>query len=201
MDTASLKKLGFALMSAGFLGGAYTLVQYPEKIAWVPYGILFAVTAAGSAMLRVAQGKSGGETAKVSADIDTIRQSLEELVEKVTAINRADREGDKLFGVCQQIDTDCMDPINAFVDAREAMIHRFGLAPYATMMDSFALGERALNRAWCASADGYIDEVNLCLDRAENHLQKALTTVEECVATGQSSDVPYRDAAARAKRS
>lgn len=184
MDAASLKKLGFGLMSFGFLGGAYTLVQYPDRIAWVPYGILFAVTAAGSAMLRVAQGKSGGAAAKVSADIDTIRASLQQLVDKVIALNRADREGDKLFAVCQRIDADCMDPINAFVEAREAMIHRFGIAEYATMMDSFALGERALNRAWCAAADGYIDEVNLCLERAESHLAKALATVETCVSGG-----------------
>lgn len=180
MNAEMLKKVGFVLMSLGFLAGALILVQHPGWIAWVHYGTAFAVTAVGAAAVRVAAAQSGGETAKVSSDIETIRTSLSELVAKVTALNEADRSGDKLFDVCKQIDDRCMDPINQFVDAREAMIPRYGLAAYATMMDSFALGERALNRAWCASADGYIDEVDLCLERAQTHLGKALASVEAC---------------------
>jgi hypothetical protein len=144
------------------------------------YGVAFVVTAIGAAMLRVSQSQQSGETEKVSADIETIRTSLKSLVDKVEMLNEADRSGEKLFEVCKRIDAECMDPINDFVEAREALIPRYGLSAYAEVMDSFALGERALNRAWCASADGYIDEVNKCLERAQNHLGKALASVEAC---------------------
>jgi hypothetical protein len=74
-----------------------------------------------------------------------------------------------------------MDDINDFVEAREAIIARYGLAKYAEMMDNFALGERALNRAWCASADGYIDELHICLERAEVRLRAARDIVKDCI--------------------
>ncbi len=188
MARANMKKLGMALMSLGFLAGAFFLVQYPAHIAWLPYGVALAVTAVGAALARVASMQSGGESAQLSADIGTIRQSLKELLDRVAAINTSDREGDKLFDVSKRIDDECMEPINAFVEAREAMIHRFGLASYASLMDSFALGERALNRAWCAAADGYIDEVNLCLDRAQNHLGAALAIVEACLSADEATE-------------
>ncbi len=174
------KTIGMVLMSAGFLGGSLVLVQHPGSVSWGPYAGAFILTAIGAAMLRGAQSAASGETEKVATDIETIRRSLGDLVAKVTALNAADRTGEKVFDVCKRIDAECMDPINDFVEAREAMIQRFGLTEYASMMDSFALGERALNRAWCASADGYIDEVNTCLERAETHLGKALASVDAC---------------------
>ncbi len=172
------KTIGFVLMSLGFLAGSLALVFHPDRLATVPYAIAFVVTAIGAGLLRLGQAKTSGETEKVASDIETLRTSLGALVKKVEDLNASDRSGEKLFDVCKRIDGECMDPINNFVDAREAISARFGLAKYAEMMDSFALGERALNRAWCASADGYIDEVNLCLERAEKHLGKALAVVE-----------------------
>jgi hypothetical protein len=177
MNAESMKKIGFALMSLGFLAGALFLVRHPGYVEWLPYGVSFAVTAVGATLLRLSQTRESGETEKVSADMATIQTSLGSLVDKVKQLNADDRSGDKLFDVCKRIDAECMDPINDFVEAREAMIAKHGLTTYAEMMDSFALGERALNRAWCASADGYIDEVNRCLDRAEKHLGKALAVV------------------------
>jgi hypothetical protein len=34
-------------------------------------------------------------------------------------------------------------------------------------MTEFAAGERAVNRSWSAAADGYVDEVAVCLEKAE----------------------------------
>ncbi|MAY75028.1 MAG: hypothetical protein CMJ31_10000 [Phycisphaerae bacterium] len=47
----------------------------------------------------------------------------------------------------------------AFAEAREALIGRYGLAKFAGIMDRFAEGERAVNRAWSAAADGRIGPV------------------------------------------
>jgi len=52
-------------------------------------------------------------------------------------------------------------------------MHRFGLPAYAGIMTEFATAERSINRAWSASADGYIDEVWLSLDRAQRRMHRA----------------------------
>jgi hypothetical protein len=46
-------------------------------------------------------------------------------------------------------------------------------------MSHFAAGERYLNRVWSASADGYIDEVNTYLDKAQEQFVEALAQVHQ----------------------
>lgn len=46
----------------------------------------------------------------------------------------------------------------AFVEARPELIGRYGIAGYARIMDVFAAGERRINRAWSAAADGVLPE-------------------------------------------
>jgi hypothetical protein len=66
-----------------------------------------------------------------------------------------------------------MTDINSFVEARESMIPRLGMQNYADIMSPFATGERLLNRAWSASADGYVDEVRDCIHGAREELRRA----------------------------
>lgn len=46
----------------------------------------------------------------------------------------------------------------AFIDARPRLVNRMGLGRYAGLMDSFAAGERQINRAWSTAADGFYEE-------------------------------------------
>lgn len=178
MNSKTLRSLGFALMSVGFLGGAFFMVQFPSSVPWTSFAIPAVVCAIGSAMMRMAQKSAGAEEGKVSEDLSTIERSLGDLVDRVKTMN-ADKDAADVdvFSFSTRIDDECMELINDFVEAREAMIHRYGLPAYASMMDAFALGERSLNRCWCASADGYIDEVKICLERAETNLVIALGVV------------------------
>lgn len=184
MNVHRSSQLGFALMAGGFLWGAYVVVAHLDHVDWRFYAPAFLVTATGSFVLRAARGSAGSQAEKVAADITTIEYSLDALLETVKRMN-AEKSDDNVFSLSRRIDDECMDTINTFVEAREAVIHRFGLSVYAAMMDSFALGERSLNRAWCAAADGYVDEVSDCLGRAESHLAAALAVVRESMATAQ----------------
>ena len=65
-----------------------------------------------------------------------------------------------------------------FAELRGSLIAAFGLQEYAGIMSEFALAERTINRIWSASADGYIDEVHRCLDRAIRHVQRAATRLD-----------------------
>ncbi len=176
MDATTARRLGFLLMTIGFLWGSFLAVKHAAMIEWGPYAMALVLTAAGAGALRYAASQAGSETDKVAADIGTIERSLRALVDIVRKMN-ADKATADPFSFPKRIDDECMDTINAFVEAREAMIHRFGLAHYAKMMDSFALGERSLNRAWCAGADGYVDELSACLERCQHHWEAALQTV------------------------
>ena len=40
-------------------------------------------------------------------------------------------------------------------------------------MSEFAAGERYMNRAWSASADGYVEEAASCIDQATSNLHAA----------------------------
>ena len=59
----------------------------------------------------------------------------------------------------------------------ECIAHSYGLAAYADVMSCFAAGERYLNRAWCASADGYIDEIHQYIDKAREQFASSLDKV------------------------
>jgi len=185
MNPREGKRIGSLIMAIGFLWGSFVAVQHPHGVLWSTYGVAFTVTAIGAVLIRIAQSKSGAAEEKVASDMSTITTSLTRLVEHVRHMNE-DKETADVFSFSKRIDEECMDSINDFVEAREALIHRHGLARYAMVMDHFALGERALNRCWCASADGYVDEVAICLERAEKQLSAALGAVEEAIRAKQS---------------
>lgn len=53
-----------------------------------------------------------------------------------------------------------------FVALRPELTSRLRQAGYARLMDGFAAGERQINRAWSAAADGIEEEVVDCLEHA-----------------------------------
>lgn len=106
------------------------------------------------------------------ADIAVLRSSLGSLIEKVRALETVESdEGQLTFH--RRIDEEFMEDIDTFVEARESMIPRLGMQRYADIMSPFANGERLLNRAWSASADGHVDEVQSCVATARLELEKA----------------------------
>ncbi|MEC9372592.1 MAG: hypothetical protein VYC34_02065, partial [Planctomycetota bacterium] len=54
-------------------------------------------------------------------------------------------------------------PVVSFIEARPALVGRFGLGGYAELMDRFAAMERQLNRSWSAAADRVYVESSDCL--------------------------------------
>ncbi len=180
MSQTMMKQLGFAIMALGFLAAAFFVVQYPDHVNWVGWGACTGVTALGALSIRFSQRATAEQGDKAAGNIVTLEGSLTALVATIRKLNQEKSE-QNVFDYCKRIDNECMDDINDFVEAREAIIHRFGLAAYAQVMDNFALAERSLNRAWCASADGYIDELHICIERAEVYMVKAQGALVQAV--------------------
>jgi len=84
-----------------------------------------------------------------------------------------------------EIDRRLRDDLRRFAEARESMVHLFGLQVYADVMSAFAAGERYVNRVWSASADGYRHEAVSYLHKAATRFREASQELADAEGTGQ----------------
>ena len=84
--------------------------------------------------------------------------------------------------ICVKIDAKLREDLRRFADARESMVHLFGLQIYANVMSDFAAGERFVNRVWSASADGYDTEARTYLGKAATQFRSARQQLETAAA-------------------
>jgi hypothetical protein len=171
-----MRPLGHVLLWLGFLAAAFVSTRQADVIAWGGYAAAAVVGVAGVVLLRRTAAAVVSHRETIRANIATLESSLARLVKNVSALNAA-RESTFVYDVHGRIDDELAPDLAAFAEAREAMIHGIGLQEYADVMDHFARGERALNRAWSASADGYVDEVWTYTALGEEALRLAETTL------------------------
>lgn len=186
-----IKIIGQILLWLGFLSGSLVTVMNTEvkpeapadgspvdpwatwqTINWQWYGVAFAVCLVGVVLIRIHKRQSGGKTEATSASLGEIRQALERLVRN---LERLQQDLDRLAPseITQFIDEELTEDFRTFADGRESMIAEYGLQKFADVMSLFAAGERAVNRAWSAAADGYVDEAETCIERGLAMLRKA----------------------------
>jgi hypothetical protein len=174
-----MKALGSLLLAVGFLAGAYYAVSRVDTVDWGLYGACAGLMLAGMVLLRIHRARvleeSGDEHA---AGIEELERSLGSLIEKVRGLEASATDEDQL-AMHHRIDAELMEDIDTFVESRESMIPILGMQSYADIMSPFANGERLLNRAWSASADGYVDEVRSCIAGARAQLESAAKLLGE----------------------
>lgn len=159
-------------MWIGFVAAAFVATRQLDTIAWGWYAAAAALAVAGVVILQRTAGAAAADADAVRANIGVLEETARRLVDRIAALNR-DRETIFVYDVHGRIDAELSDEFAAFAEAREAMIHAIGLQEYADVMDNFARAERLVNRAWSASADGYVDEVWSCLASAEEAMGEA----------------------------
>jgi hypothetical protein len=171
--------LGHVLLWTGFLAGAFVSVRRAEvsadpwsSISWPAYGLALSIAVCGVVLLRVTKRGLDGKTVAGAAAIDQLFEILQRLSQTVEGW-RTRYASLSVYDIHQLIDSEAADDLRQFADLREAMIAAYGLDHYARVMTEFALAERTINRAWSASADGYVDEVAQCLEHAALHLAAA----------------------------
>ncbi len=167
-----MRNLGHALMWLGFLGAAFVTTRQLDRVDWMAYAAAAAVGVLGVILLRRTAAEAATDTELVRTNMAALETSSRRLVENLETMNK-DRESIFVYDVHGKIDAELNPDLAAFAEAREAMIHGIGLQEYAHVMDQFARSERAINRAWSASADGYIDEVWTYLGFAEKSMREA----------------------------
>lgn len=174
-----MKAIGSILLTLGFLAGTFAAVAHADRVDWLYYGLCIACMLAGMVFLRMSRKEAAAQAGDQHArDLDILKTSLASLLDKVRTFE-SDRQDESQLLIHERIDAELMDDIHAFVEARESMIPRLGMQSYAGIMSPFANGERLLNRAWSASADGYVDEVRDCVTAARGELEKAQGLLQE----------------------
>ena len=166
-----MKGIAYALLIAGFLGGAFVTALDVENVDWMWFGI-----AAISAIAGVVLAKRADRARATSGELlETNRNELNESLDNVVRDLRLMTDGDALTGepLRDRIDEKLRPDLRRFVEARQSMVHLYGLQAYADVMSEFAAGERYINRVWSASADGYDDEGDRYLKRAVDQFEDA----------------------------
>jgi hypothetical protein len=171
-----MKTLGYLLIIVGFLGGALVAVLEELSVRWEWYIPALVAGAVGVLLVRSTERRMSRSEGRLTSNMESIEAALGRIVENLTRLN-TEKESIDPYDVRHRIDELFADDIDVFVQGRESIAHAYSLRAYADVMSSFAAGERYLNRAWSASADGYVDEVNAYLDKARTQLAESLEKI------------------------
>ena len=174
-----MKNFGYFLLVAGFLAGAYATSLDVQNVDWTIFGIAALGAIAGLVIFK--------RQASAHARSDTVLETNRgELLESIDNIGRdlaaIVADGEKTGASLREaIDLRLRADLRRFAEARESMVHLFGLQTYADIMSSFAAGERYINRVWSASADGYDGEAATYLEKAVEQFLDAQSQLHAAV--------------------
>jgi hypothetical protein len=166
-----MKNFGYFLVAAGFLGGAFATSLDVQNVDW----LLFTGTAGAAFVGLLIYKRQLSTLARSEEVLEVNRVELRESIANVVNDLSDIIEGELTQGAVlrDRIDLKIREDLRRFADARESMVHLFGLQTYADIMSNFAAGERYINRVWSASADGYNGEANTYLTKAAGQFDEA----------------------------
>ena len=165
-----MKGLGYFLLVAGFLAGAFATALDVDNVNWTIFVIAALVGVGGLIAVKRAASAHARSDSVLEVNRNELRESIENIVRDIEGLSYGDDEGVTLR---DDIDLKLRTDLRRFADARESMVHLFGLQAYADIMSSFAAGERYINRVWSSAADGYGAEATTYLKKAAKQFADA----------------------------
>ena len=159
-----MKAIGFILLTLGFLVGAFTTALDVEHVNWTGFAVAAVGAIVGLVLIKRATAAHATSEEVLALNRGELNESISNIVKDLSTI----RSDSAATGPAlrEAIDLRLRNDLRRFADARESMVHLFGLQTYADIMSSFAAGERYINRVWSASADGYDEEALTYLEKA-----------------------------------
>ena len=166
-----MKGIGYLLLCAGFILAAYATALNVEIVNWPLFVAATFAAVAGVFMIK----RHARSLAQSHEVLEANRAELRESIDNVVRDLREIVSSGRLRGAVlrERIANRLRPDLIRFVDARESMVHLFGLQTYADIMSHFAAGERYINRVWSSSADGYDVEAARYLGKAEEQFADA----------------------------
>jgi hypothetical protein len=160
------KNIGYTMVGISFLGCAFITSLDAQTVNWHVFLPTLVAGILGVIIVNKALNKEAHSEGVLTTNLDNIESSIERIVSNLVTLNN-EKSSIPPYEIRFEIDKKFREDLTLFADSRKSLGHRYGLQPYAEVMSSFAAGERYLNRVWSASADSYIDEVMLYLDKAQ----------------------------------
>ena len=164
------------MVTVGFIAGSLAAVVEQDAVRWLWYAPGLVLGIAGAIAIRIDIARHSKTEHHVAAGVENVYASLERIAANINKLD-ADKHSINTYDMRFRIDELFLEDLDIFVDARESIAHRHGLAAYGEVMSSFAAGERYLNRVWSASADGYIDEVNTYIEKAREQFSECIEKI------------------------
>ena len=147
-------------------------------IPWGWYGISAAICLVGTVLIRRSLASPAMVSDDTHKDLDEMRHNLSSLIEHTDQLSN-EIPSMAPSKITRFVDDVLADDFRSFAENRESIIPKFGLTIYADIMTNFAAGERYVNRAWSAAADGYVDEAAHCIEHANTLLTGALSELDQ----------------------
>jgi len=175
-----MKNIGYILLAAGFLAGAYATALDVQNVNWTLFVVAAFAAIAGLVLIKREASAHARSDEVLEVNRGELRDSLQNIVRDLGEI--VSDQTAKGADLRDRIDLKLRDDLRRFADARESMVHLFGLQTYADIMSSFAAGERYINRVWSASADGYDGEAATYLEKAATQFADAQQQLQQAAA-------------------
>ena len=165
-----MKNIAYFMIAAGFLGAAYATSLHAQQVDWTLFVISAFISTAGVIIAKRMDSADARSESVLSSNRAELNDSIGNIVTRLDALT--DTSGEQLR---DWIDEQLRPDLRRFADARQSMVHLYGLQTYADIMSNFATGERYINRVWSASADGYESEAATYLEKAAGQFTEAQT--------------------------
>jgi len=166
-----MKNIAYLLLAGGFLAGAFATAMDTQNVDWSLFGIAAIAAIAGVVIAKRANRAQATSGTVLETNRKELNESIDNIVRDLgTMTDGTAARGEELR---DWIDEKLRPDLRRFVDARQSMVHLFGLQTYADIMSEFAAGERYINRVWSSSADGYDAEAATYLGKAAEQFADA----------------------------
>ena len=166
-----MKNIAYALLVVGFLGGAYVTALDVDNVNWLWFGIAAVVAIAGVVLAKQADKARATSGELLENNRNELNESLANVVRDIKEMTNGQMETGEALR--DWIDSKLRPDLRRFAEARESMVHLYGMQTYADIMSEFAAGERYINRVWSTTADGYDEEAEIYLGRAAEQFEDA----------------------------
>jgi len=172
-----MKNIAYLLLAGGFLVGAYATALNVQNVDWTLFGIAAIAAISGVIMAKRANRAEATSGAVLETNRNELNESIGNIVRDLGQMT--DGTAAKGEELRNWIDAKLRPDLRRFVDARQSMVHLFGLQTYADIMSGFAAGERYVNRVWSCAADGYDAEAATYLVKAAEQFADAQQQLSE----------------------
>ena len=174
-----MKKIGIVLIAIAFLAGTLATVIDVETVRWIPFIASLVTGIIGIVLVKVSLKREARSAEVLTRNMLQIESSISSIIKNLKELNDR-KETIDTYDVRHEVDELFLEDLNTFVEARESISHTYGIQAYADVMSHFAAGDRYLNRVWCASSDGYVDEVNEYLVKSLEQFEDSRKKLAEC---------------------